>query len=474
VLQDVLDLAGGDLGVVLGHADGDVAEVAADVVQPGAVGQQPGGQGVTGLMGDAANTQVELVYPLAEPALESVVADRPGAVQVTDGRGEQGQPGAFSGARRAAVMVLEPVQRLALPFGGPLVDVFRDADRLVVVADLCLVVPQQRQPAIPACAVQPQADDLAAPAPGRDDRFPDVTDAAIGRIEGAGEPGQVARVSQGTGGLVGERAAGPLGHRAAMRQRDDESAVQPDPVGITGVERVPQDLARVVQDHAPGTAADERGLAVGAGQAEGPQAGALVLVYGLPLSKIAYFTRDDITRHDGQSWLRHHGRQILLPPRLAALTSRLALQPAPDTILTRLAGPPSWLFPGNDPTRPASHAHLRTGLRRHGITTHTARNTAVGALAAELPASVLAGITGLHISTATRWTRSTRRDWTEYVAARTPHQNEMAGDEGLLQYTRHPPRLHGTTQAAATRCARRLRGLPGDNSRAWETCCHGE
>ena len=91
-----------------------MAEAAADVVQPGAVGQQPGGQGVTGLMGDAANTQVELVYPLAEPALESVVADRPGAVQVADGGGEQGQPGAFSGVRRAAVMVLEPVQRLAL------------------------------------------------------------------------------------------------------------------------------------------------------------------------------------------------------------------------------------------------------------------------------------------------------------------------------------------------------------------------
>ena len=177
--------------------------------------------------------------------------------------------------------------------------------------------------------------------------------------------------------------------------------------------------------------------------------GALVLVYGLPLSKIAYLTRNDITRHDGQTWLRHHGRQILLPPRLAALIGQLALQPAPGTILTRLAGPPSWLFPGNDPTRPASHAYLRTGLRRHGITTHAARNTAVGALAAELPAPVLAGITGLHISTATRWTRSTRRDWTEYVAARTPHQNEIAGDEGLLQYARHSPRLHDSTQAAA-------------------------
>jgi hypothetical protein len=126
--------------------------------------------------------------------------------------------------------------------------------------------------------------------------------------------------------------------------------------------------------------------------------------------------------------------------------------------------------PGNDPSRPASHAHLCTGLSRHGITTHAGRNTAVGALAAELPAPILAGITGLNINTATSWTRTTNRDWTDYLAARTPHQNEMAGDEGLLQYAssatitrQHPsgPQLveHGFTSTgvvygAAERFAR--------------------
>jgi hypothetical protein len=123
--------------------------------------------------------------------------------------------------------------------------------------------------------------------------------------------------------------------------------------------------------------------------------------------------------------------QLLLPPRLAALIRQLASQPAPATTLTRLAGPPRWLLPGNDPTRPASHAHLCTGLRRHGITTHAARNTAVGTLAAELPAPILASITGLNINTATSWTRSTSRDWTDYLAARTPHQDERAADEEL-------------------------------------------
>jgi hypothetical protein len=161
-------------------------------------------------------------------------------------------------------------------------------------------------------------------------------------------------------------------------------------------------------------------------------AGALVLVYGLTLSRIAYLTRDDITHSDGQSWLRHHGHQLLLPPRLAALIRQLSSQPAPATTLTRLAGPPRWLFPGNDPTRPASHAHLCTGLSRHGITAHAARNTAVGTLAAELPAPVLASITGLNINTATSWTRSTGRDWTEYLAARTPQPRRDSSGRGTV------------------------------------------
>jgi hypothetical protein len=43
---------------------------------------------------------------------------------------------------------------------------------------------------------------------------------------------------------------------------------------------------------------------------------------------------------DGQTWLRHHGHQLLLPPRLGALLRQLASRPAPATTLTRLAGPP--------------------------------------------------------------------------------------------------------------------------------------
>jgi hypothetical protein len=42
-------------------------------------------------------------------------------------------------------------------------------------------------------------------------------------------------------------------------------------------------------------------------------------------------------------------------------------------------------------------------LQRYGINAHAGRNTARLALAAELPASVLADLTGISISTAERW-----------------------------------------------------------------------
>ena len=78
-----------------------------------------------------------------------------------------------------------------------------------------------------------------------------------------------------------------------------------------------------------------------------------------------------------------------------------------------------WLLRGNDPTRPASHAHLRAGLCHHDIATHAGRNAAVSALAAELPALLLADVTGMAVTTATAGRGSTSRDWTQYLAART-------------------------------------------------------
>jgi hypothetical protein len=104
-------------------------------------------------------------------------------------------------ARPVAVVVFEQAQRLGPSFVEPVVEDFRDADRLVVVADLGLVVPEDRQAVVATDAVQAQLEYFAAAASGVDDRLPDVADAAVVDVV-VREKLQVLFISQGAGDLV--------------------------------------------------------------------------------------------------------------------------------------------------------------------------------------------------------------------------------------------------------------------------------
>jgi hypothetical protein len=49
-------------------------------------------------------------------------------------------------------------------------------------------------------------------------------------------------------------------------------------------------------------------------------------------------------------------------------------------------------------------------------------------LAADLPAPILADLTGMHINTAVAWTKYAKRDWGDYVAARAADRTESAAE----------------------------------------------
>ncbi|WP_326812331.1 hypothetical protein OIE62_07425 [Streptomyces scopuliridis] len=55
-----------------------------------------------------------------------------------------------------------------------------------------------------------------------------------------------------------------------------------------------------------------------------------------------------------------------------------------------------------------------------------ARNGALMALAADLPAAILADLLGLHVNTAVRWVTYARRDWAAYLAARLTQDHEQS------------------------------------------------
>lgn len=76
------------------------------------------------------------------------------------------------------------------------------------------------------------------------------------------------------------------------------------------------------------------------------------------------------------------------------------------------------------PGKPISTHGMTQKLGRHGIPVRTARDAALAALAADLPSPILADVTGVHRHTALRRVAHAKRDWAEYLAARTEGQQE--------------------------------------------------
>jgi len=82
------------------------------------------------------------------------------------------------------------------------------------------------------------------------------------------------------------------------------------------------------------------------------------------------------------------------------------------------------LFAGTSPERPLRPNQLCSQLAAHGIAVLAARNSARLALAARLPAPVLAGLTGIKIGAAVAWNERAGHDWAAFVAARVAAQQK--------------------------------------------------
>ena len=148
-------------------------------------------------------------------------------------------------------------------------------------------------------------------------------------------------------------------------------------------------------------------------------AGSLVLLYGLPVSRISELRADHLTSRDGHTYLSLGAHPLLLPPAVATLINRQARHAVSVTVLHRSnpTGPP-WLFPGGLPGRPARDALYRK-LRATIPHIRRSRSAVLLNLASDLPAPILAGLLDLSINTAVQWTQYASREWSHYLQART-------------------------------------------------------
>ena len=155
-------------------------------------------------------------------------------------------------------------------------------------------------------------------------------------------------------------------------------------------------------------------------------AGAIVTLFGLPLSKIVQLTVEHLTERDGNVYLAMDKQPVLMPPRMAGLLHSAA-RASSRSALGRSVPGTTWLFPGFSPGRHQVANTLGRRLREHGIQSRSTRNTAIITLASDLPAPILADLLGLHITTAERWVGYARRDWTVYLAARDRRGSPRVG-----------------------------------------------
>lgn len=152
--------------------------------------------------------------------------------------------------------------------------------------------------------------------------------------------------------------------------------------------------------------------------------GALVLLFGLTPTRIARIKIDDVEHRGKRVYLRIGSFPLLLPTPVASLVDALAVQAA--ACKSRFIGGSQsesvWLFPG---ARPGAHidsytlaSWITAGV---GVRIRPARNSALCALAQDLPAPVLAQVLGLQVEAAERWCSLVKPDWSAYLAVRDPH-----------------------------------------------------
>jgi hypothetical protein len=159
--------------------------------------------------------------------------------------------------------------------------------------------------------------------------------------------------------------------------------------------------------HAPGISPPDR------------LAGALVVIYAQPLSRITRLTVDHVELAADTVSLRLGESPLQLDPPLADhLRTLLATRRSPAA--ATLDPAERWLFPGAAPGRPIGALALGRRLKRLGIDCATHRRTALLELSRQVPAPLLAALLGIHVNTAAKWGQLAGHNQADYLDLRDP------------------------------------------------------
>ena len=143
-------------------------------------------------------------------------------------------------------------------------------------------------------------------------------------------------------------------------------------------------------------------------------AGSVLLLYGKPITKICALRTAAISgQADGQTTLQLGRGENPLPEPLGSIALALRYRQLERT------GAEGWLLPGRHAGTHITAETLRGRLKRYGIgPSREGRHAALLALAARLPAPILAERIGIHQARAAQWVRLVGSTYVDYVASR--------------------------------------------------------
>jgi hypothetical protein len=144
-------------------------------------------------------------------------------------------------------------------------------------------------------------------------------------------------------------------------------------------------------------------------------AGLLLLLYAQHISTVTELTTDDVRDNGTTVSIMLGTVPVTLPEPLDGLVRELAATHRGHAAIGR-PGTTPWLFPGGRPGQHIGYDSLCTRLKNIGLSPQQDRSTALFALAAELPAAILARMLGIHIAVAVQWQRAASGDWGAYAA----------------------------------------------------------
>jgi len=145
-------------------------------------------------------------------------------------------------------------------------------------------------------------------------------------------------------------------------------------------------------------------------------AGLLILLYAQKIAVITRLTTDHVQLDDATVTLALGKVPIVLPEPLASLVLAIAAGPRGRAAITATIDSMPWLFPGIRPGQPISDSALAHRLQLIGLHPRQDRSTALFALAAELPAAILARMLGINVHVAVAWQHAASGDWMAYAA----------------------------------------------------------